>query len=70
MLGVPKVHERVRSVQQGVDQGEDIHSVEKTGCQNIDLDTINPHFIYVRRLHWSPYSVRRLISVTSNMIGK
>ena len=44
MLGVPKVYERVRSVQQGVDQGEDIHSVEKTGCQNIDLYTVNPHF--------------------------
>ena len=33
MLGVPEVNERVRPVQQRVDQGEDLHSAEKTSRQ-------------------------------------
>ena len=33
MLGVPEVNERLRPVQQRVDQGEDLHSAEKTSRQ-------------------------------------
>lgn len=35
--GVSEIHQHLRSVQQGVDQGEDLYPAEKTGQQgNID----------------------------------